>query len=216
MLENEYHIVIPFLDGHAGSDRHFTTIEDNAEEIVSFINERFNGSVFMICGLSLGGQILLEILSQKGDICRCALVESAMAVPSRLTNAMIRPAFGWSYPLIKKKQFAKMQFRQYKMKDELFEDYYRDTCAVSKEDYIAFLTANTSYKLKDSLKDCTAKVGIYYGGKENRGIKKSAQLINRAIPTSTLTELPNMYHGEFSMNQPREYIEAIKAAARNA
>ncbi|HOC34921.1 MAG TPA: alpha/beta hydrolase, partial [Ruminococcus flavefaciens] len=28
-LKNEYHVVIPILDGHAGSDKHFTTIENN-------------------------------------------------------------------------------------------------------------------------------------------------------------------------------------------
>ncbi|HAG14771.1 MAG TPA: alpha/beta hydrolase, partial [Ruminococcus sp.] len=26
MLKNTYHIIIPVLDGHAGSDRHFTSI----------------------------------------------------------------------------------------------------------------------------------------------------------------------------------------------
>jgi len=29
-LKNEYHVLLPILDGHAGSDRPFTTIEENA------------------------------------------------------------------------------------------------------------------------------------------------------------------------------------------
>ena len=37
LLQNEFHIILPVLDGHAGSDSHFTTIEDNASEIISFI-----------------------------------------------------------------------------------------------------------------------------------------------------------------------------------
>ena len=38
LLENEFHIVIPILDGHSGSDTNFTSIESNAIEI---INTRF-------------------------------------------------------------------------------------------------------------------------------------------------------------------------------
>ena len=37
LLSEEYRVLIPILDGHAGSDRHFTSIEDNASEIISFI-----------------------------------------------------------------------------------------------------------------------------------------------------------------------------------
>ena len=124
LLQNEFHIILPILDGHAGSDTHFTTIEDNAAEIISFIRSNLNGSVFLIGGLSLGGQILLEILSQQHNICQHALIESAMAVPSGFTNAMIRPAFSCTYPLIRHKWFAKLQFRQLRMNAEYFDDYY--------------------------------------------------------------------------------------------
>ena len=98
LLKDDFHIILPILDGHAGSDRHFTTIENNAQEIISFINTHLNGSVFLIGGLSLGGQVLLEMLSQQKDLCRHALIESAMAVPSVLTNVLIRPAFSCADP----------------------------------------------------------------------------------------------------------------------
>lgn len=42
LLQGEYHFILPVLDGHAGSDRPFTTIEDNASEIISFIDEHLN------------------------------------------------------------------------------------------------------------------------------------------------------------------------------
>ncbi|MBP5225164.1 MAG: alpha/beta fold hydrolase, partial [Lachnospiraceae bacterium] len=92
LLQEDYHVILPVLDGHAGSDRPFTTIEENAAEIIEFIDERLNGSVLLIGGLSLGGQILLEMLSQRADICAYALVESAAVLPSKLTNALVAPA----------------------------------------------------------------------------------------------------------------------------
>ncbi len=60
-LQDEYHVILPILDGHAESDRSFTTIEGNAAEIINFLDEYLCGSVLLIGGLSLGGQILLEM-----------------------------------------------------------------------------------------------------------------------------------------------------------
>ena len=74
-LQTDYHVVLPILDGHAGCDKQFTTIENNALDIIEFVNSKLGGSVLMMGGLSLGGQILLEILSQRKDICKYAIVE---------------------------------------------------------------------------------------------------------------------------------------------
>ena len=52
LLQTDFHIILPILDGHAGSDRPFTTIEENASEIISFIDAQFGTSVLMIGGLA--------------------------------------------------------------------------------------------------------------------------------------------------------------------
>ena len=137
-LSSDYHVFLPILDGHAESSCDFTSIEENAARIIAFIDEQFGGSVLLIGGLSLGGQIVLEILSQRKDICQYALIESALVVPSKFTYAMIKPAFGSCHGLIKHRWFSKLQFRSLRMPQALFEDYYRDTCSMSKSNMIAF------------------------------------------------------------------------------
>ncbi|MBQ8419402.1 MAG: alpha/beta hydrolase [Clostridia bacterium] len=69
-LQNDYHIILPILDGHAKSDTAFTTIEENAKEIIAYIDAHHAGSILMIGGLSLGGQILLEILRPRKILCK--------------------------------------------------------------------------------------------------------------------------------------------------
>ncbi len=213
-LGEEYRVILPILDGHAGSDRPFTTIEDNASEIISFIDEGLGGSVLLIGGLSLGGQILLEMLSKRADLCSYALVESAAVLPSRLTNALIAPAFGSSYGLIRNKAFSKLQFQALHIKSELFEDYYRDSCLIRKQDMIAFLKASTSYALKDSFRDTTAKVHLYVGEKETDEILRSAEAICRMLPSARPHRLPGLRHGEFSMNHADRYTDAIRKITR--
>ena len=210
LLEGEYHIVLPILDGHSGSDRPFTTIEENASEIISFIDEQLDGSALLIGGLSLGAQVLLEMLSQRRNLCSHALVESASVVPSKLTNVLIAPAFGSSYGLIKNRCFANLQFRSLHMRSDLFEDYYRDTCRITKSDMIAFLKANTSYEPRQALHNSQAKTRIVVGRKEQRSILQSARLLNGILPGSVLEIKEGLYHGEYSLNYPEQYVAELR------
>ena len=209
-LQDDYHIILPILDGHAESDKPFTTIADNAAEIITFIDTHLGGSVFLIGGLSLGGQILLEILSQRNDICNYAIIESALVIPSKLTHSMIAPAFGTCYGLIQHNWFSKLQFKSLKIKFDLFDHYFKDTCAISKKNMIAFLQANSLYSLKESIKKCTAKVYVFVGGKEKNAMQKSAKVIHQALQESILQILPGLYHGEFSINQGKDYANKIR------
>jgi len=209
LLQSDYHVILPILNGHANSDKNFTTIEDNAEDIIDFIDEQCNGSVLLIGGLSLGGQILLEILSQRKGICKFALVESALVVPSKFTCSMIKPAFGSCYGLIHHKWFSKLQFKSLRIDPDLFEDYFRDTCGITKPNMIAFLQANSLYSLKETIKSCTTKIHIVVGEKENTSMKRSAKLIHENSPDSTLQILPKLYHGEFSINYAADYKNKV-------
>ena len=214
LLQDEYHVILPILDGHAGSDRPFTTIESNADEIISYIDQHLGGSVLLLGGLSLGGQILLEILSRRGDICSCAFVESAMVIPSKITHALVVQAFGSSYGLIRNRCFARLQFGSLHIKPDLFENYYRDTCQIALSDMIAFMKANTAYELKEAVRHCKAAVYQFIGGKENRGIRRSAALLKTQVSKCSLTVLPGYYHGEFSINHAQDYATAIREAVK--
>ncbi len=209
-LQDRYHIIIPFLDGHSGSDKNFTTIENNGDEIIAYIDQNLNGKVFMICGLSLGGQILTDILAKRKDICKYAVIESALALPMKVEYALIQPFFSICYRLIKKHWFAQLQFKSLRIKDSLFEDYYRDSVAITKENMISFLKANSDYKPKEDLKESQASVLILVGSKESGIMKKSARLLCEQIPNSTLEMLPGYYHGDLSLNHASEYVQKME------
>ena len=209
-LAERYHVVLPVLDGHADSGAPFTSIEDNAARLISYIDAHFGGQVLAIGGLSLGGQIVVEMLSQRKNICRYALLESTQVKPSKLTAAMIGPAFGMSYGLVKQEWFAKLQAAYLGIPRELFDDYFRDTCAIGKADMIAFLKANSLYTIKPSLSETTAKTKIVAGAKEQKSIRDSAKLLREAIPGSRMEILPGLRHGDLSLNEPERYVKMLK------
>ena len=210
LLEADFHVILPVLDGHAGSDRPFTTIRENAEEIIAYVDEKLGGRVLLMGGLSLGGQILLEMLARRRDLCRHALVESAAVLPSAITNALIGPAFGSSWGLIKNRTFARLQFRSLHIREDLFEDYYRDTCLIGKADMIAFMKANTAYALDPAIAETGAEVHVFAGQRETREILRSADAIQAAVPGCSRTLLPGLRHGEFSINRPEAYVQTVR------
>lgn len=208
-LAERYHVVLPVLDGHADSDAPFDTIAENAAGLISYIDTHFGGRVLAIGGLSLGGQIAAEMLSQRPDLCRYALLESVLVKPMRLTSALIGPTFGMSYGLIRQKWFARLQAGYLGIPKALFDDYYRDTCKLGKADMIAFLKANSVYRIKPGLLETRAKVKIVAGAKEQKNIRDSAELLRQAIPGSSMEILPGLRHGDLSLNKPEQYVKIL-------
>lgn len=209
LLKNQFHVIVPILDGHSESDCDFTSIEDNAARVIDYIDHHFNGKVKMIGGLSLGGQILLEILSMRSNICDYAIIESALAIPMPATYKLIEPSMKLSYGLIQKKWFSKLQFKSLKIRDNLFDDYFSDTRKITRENYIAFMKCNSAYRASQRLSACQAKALIVVGSKERPIMKKSAKIIRDLIPNSELVTLKDYFHGDLSINHANEYAERM-------
>lgn len=210
LLQDRYHVILPILDGHAESDSGFSSIADNASTILSYLDQHHNGKVLAIGGLSLGAQILVELLSQRTDICRYAVIESASVIPTKITQMLIRPVFGISYGLIRRKWFSRLQFRALKIREDLYDVYYRDTCKIKKSDLISILEASASYCLKESIRDTTAKICILVGGREQRNMIRSAHRLHQMIKNSELNILDGYHHGELGINHAKEYRNLLE------
>ena len=209
ILKSNYHVILPILDGHSGSDRDFTSIENNANEIIEYIDNNYNGNVKLIGGLSLGAQILLDILSKRDNICEYAIIESALVCPMKMTNRLIELLINMSYGLINKKWFSKLQFKSLKIKKELFDKYYIDSSNITKNNMISFLEANSNYYLKN-IKTNKSKSIVIVGSKERSIMIKSAKRIHDKLINSELEILSGYYHGDLSINHPNEYAEKVK------
>jgi pimeloyl-ACP methyl ester carboxylesterase len=209
LLCTRFHVILPLLDGHAGSDADFTGIADNAKRILSFIDSACGGKVLVLGGLSLGAQVLVEMLSRRKDICRHAIVESASLVPSALTCALIGLSVSASYGLLQYPWFVRAQFKALKMRGDLFGDYARDSCAISKDNMVSFLKANTSYRPGAGIRNVEAAVRVVVGGNEQRRMRLSAEVLHGLVPGSRLEVKEGLHHGEYSINRPEDYVREL-------
>lgn len=207
ILAKDYRVLLPVLDGHGAEP--FTSIGDCAQRLLGLIDSRCGGKIAALGGLSLGGQVALEMLSRRPDLCRTALIESACVIPDSLTAAMIAPALNMSFGLIQRRWFAQWQFASLRLPEHLFEEYFEDTHLLRKTDMSAFMRASSLYALPDNLSEVRAKVRVVAGGAESGRIRLSAREIAGAVPGSRLSILPGMHHGELSISRPELYARML-------
>ena len=63
LLKNRYRIVAVQIDGFIlGKHTSFTSIDDQASQIIDYVKSSHNGRVDCVYGLSLGGKILSRVL----------------------------------------------------------------------------------------------------------------------------------------------------------
>ncbi len=179
LLSEHYHLVTPIIDGH-GEDAYetFISIEDSAEKLIHYIDTQYNGSIFAIGGLSIGAQIVTEVLSTREDIAEYAIIESALVHPIKATSFMTVPTYKLFYGLIKLRWFSRLQAKTLFVPENMFEQYYNESIKMSKQSLINITLSNGTYELKHSISNTKAKVIILVGGKEIGIMRKSAKRLN--------------------------------------
>ncbi len=206
-----YHVITPIIDGHGDDgEETFVSIEESAHKLIHYIDAELGGKVFVLVGLSLGAQIVVEMLSLRQDLAVFAVIESAL-VHSLPGLTILTTATHLAYGLIQKRWFSKLQARALYVPASLQGRYFEDSLKMSRQSLINILLSNGTYQLKPTINNSPSKVLIIVGEKEVPLMKKSASSLHKALPASTLYIAPGMKHGELSLANPREYVEIITA-----
>jgi pimeloyl-ACP methyl ester carboxylesterase len=210
-LQKDYCIVAPIINGHGDDwETTFISIEESAEQVVKYIKENHNGKVFALCGLSIGAQIIVEILSQEYDIAENAVIESALLYPIKMAAALTVPMYHLCYGLIKKRWYAKLQAKSLKVPDEFFENYYEDSSRITKQSLVNITKSNGTYSMPLTICNTKAKTFILVGEKELSIMKKSAALLHNTVKGSSLRIIEECGHGEISLIYPNKYLDLLQ------
>ena len=82
ILSGEYRVILPTLNGHGEEYQlDYVSTEDSALEILDYIKENCGGKLFAIGGVSLGGQIAMELLSIDSDVAEKAIIDGSLCIP---------------------------------------------------------------------------------------------------------------------------------------
>ncbi len=210
-LVNDYHLIVPIIDGHGEAfSEDFISIEDSAGKLVDYIDKFCDGHVLALCGLSLGAQIVTEVLSRRPNIAGYAVIESALVYPIKLATALTVPTYRLFYGLVKRRWFSVLQAKTLGIPESMFDLYFEDSKLMSKQSLINMALSNGNYPLKEGISQTKAKTLVVVGEKEIPIMLKSAVKLNETIPDSELLIAQGMKHGQFSLAYANRYVEKLR------
>ncbi|MGN1015264.1 MAG: alpha/beta fold hydrolase [Butyricicoccus sp.] len=214
-LAERYHVILPTLDGHGEEyQKRYRSTESSAEQLLGYIDTQCGGHVFCLGGVSLGGQIVLELLSRREDLADKAIIEGSMCIPcprlAKLCEVTVR-LFGG---LLFRRSCCKGQivllnalFPKLRMPKDIAEYYVEDTASLHKETLCRIYQTYMNYACKDGLKHTRAQILYCYGSKETNAVKRSAELVGNMVPDCRVFEVKGCGHGYLSMYLPEQWLE---------
>ena len=218
MLSDKYHVILPTLNGHGEEyQKDYISTENSAQQIMEYIKNNCDRKMFAIGGVSLGGQIAIELLSLDSDIAEKAIIDGSICIPQpklARINIVIVKLFG---KIMFSKSASKIQLGLMKKMypnmayPEEIENYYiEDMPRIPIKTLVTiYQTYMGRYRLKDTITESKAQVLYIYGEKEMKCVKESAKLFQKMHPDCTLYEAKGYNHGYLSAYLPLEWMELV-------
>lgn len=209
-LLREYHCLIPDLPEHG---RSLATgpfsIQMAVELIAHLIREKAHGGRAHLIGLSLGGQIALELLSS-----RAASVDSAL-----LSGTLVRPISGIKalrillhayMPFRNLNWLVRLNQRYYGIPDRYQAQFKDDTRRITARSLGRILEANMSYRLPGNLAKVEVPTLVIVGGREQGIMKQSVRDIVAALPRAEGRIAEGLSHN-WPLQSPALCAQTIRA-----
>lgn len=215
-LEGRFRVILPTLDGHAEECRkEYVSTEDEAHKLLEYVEAQCGGELFLLGGVSLGGQIVMEMLGQRPDVARRAIVDGALCIPQPAMAKACSVCATLLWPLMFGKIACRLQMwalrtffpDEMRFPPELERRYVEDTPRLSRKALRAvYRTYMGSYRLKDAVGTSGADIEFWYGEHEMRCVKESARLLASKVPRCRVREAKGCGHGTLAVYRPDEWL----------
>lgn len=210
----DYHCLVPDLPEH-GKSRHVTpfTMKTAAEQIMELIKDRAHNKKAHIIGISLGGQLVIQILGMAPEVVDHAVASGTVVRPyfGKVTLTMM-PVMGAIFkPLVNTDFFIKKTMEKGKYPPEHFENYKKDTKEFNTYSLTKhMLNENAAFRIPKSLCKVENPVLIAMGETEMEIVHESAEDMNKCLPNSKIFKAPGLYH-VWNLESPELFNKTVRA-----
>ncbi|MBQ7517593.1 MAG: hypothetical protein IJU13_04105 [Bacteroidales bacterium] len=208
LLKDKFRIIAAQVDGFTlGVHTRFTSIDDQAVQVIACIKERYGGHLDCAYGLSLGGKILSRVLERNEVTIDHAILDAAplLPLPGWLTGllryyqcANVWTCYHWT-------GFWRRVFRSH------YFDVLLDEC---KKVYPygggrAVLDGYKSVYTNKLESISGADIHYWYGTLESFAAKPQARHLNKICPEVHIEVFHGMNHGQLLVDHPDEVASRI-------
>ena len=209
LLKDKYQIIAAGIDGFLiGKESSFTSVDDQAGQIIEHVQKHLDGRLDVAYGLSLGGKILSRMLERNEIVIDHAIMDAAPLLP--LPKWSVDPlryyqslnvwtCYHWT-------GFWKWVFHSH------YFDVLLDECK-------KVWPYGKGKAVRDGYKDVYtnklesihgADIHYWHGSKESFVAKPQAEHLKKLCPEARIVVFPGMNHGQFLIDHPEEVARRIQ------
>ncbi len=209
ILKTTYRVIAPVLPGHDETSKDdFASLRQCAEEISDFLIANYEGKVEGVCGLSLGGQVTMEILALGRVSVSKAIIDGS---PARPVNNYYARFHLLSIQLIAWLSRKGINIHRYTVKGTLADELFQAWARISIITLTRAHKQGFNYTLPDSVVKSGAEIFYWHGSKEAALLKDGISHIAKTIPGAKIERFAGLNHSEMCMYRPQEYSAKIMA-----
>ena len=208
LLEERFRIIAVQVDGFTiGVNTRFTSVDDQAGQIIGFVRQHCGGRLNSAYGLSLGGKILSRILERNEIIISHAIMDAAPLLP--LPKWLVGPLRHFqSYNVWTCYHWTGFWKR-------VFHSHYFDVLLDECRKVFPF---GGRQAVLDGYKDVYtnklesisgADIQFWYGTKEAFVAKPQVRHLISLCQDARITVFPGMNHGQLLIDRPEEVARRI-------
>lgn len=210
----DYHCIVPDLPEH-GKSQQVTpfTIENAAHQVLDIIKKSAHDKKAHVVGISLGAQIIVQMLSKSPELIDHAMISGALVRQIPATD-LILSLLNYTlkaYMPIKDHDFLiKANIRSYGIPKDNFEELKKATQSLQVDSLNRILHENMFFKIPAGLEDVNNPVLVIAGEKEYGIMKESARDLSNIFPNSKGYIASNMVH-TWNLAAPEFFNKVLRA-----
>lgn len=207
-LKDDYYIILPTLDGHdVNSDSTFSSIEDEADKIIAYLQQNNIGKLDFILGTSLGAIIAFEIYKRNA-----VKIDKVYLDGGPFFNLKLLQKIGakqlWNI-CTKTRKDPQSTVKEFETVFPSLGNMMADVCShMTEQSSINLAHACYSFKLPQLIESEQRKVVFLYGTKEPA---RMCIFKLKRYKYSRIIKKIDYNHCGFLLSNPKEYADMLKS-----
>lgn len=184
----DYHCLVPDLPEHSKSSEVGPfTIKAAAEMITDIIESKARNGKAHLVGMSLGAQVILQILSTSPEVADHSLISGTLVnaiTPSAGFQKLLDYLLKVYIPVKNDNLSIGSYIRSYGIPSNLIRKFKESTYVISEDSSEKIIRENLLFEIPEGIEKVKTPVLVMNGEKDYRIIKKSSDELLKIIPNS--------------------------------
>ena len=213
-LKDDYHLLVPSLEGHEDKNRSvFTTVDHNAQLLSEWLCQNSYENIDAVVGVSLGGAITIKLLLMKTLHITYAIIDAGI-VPVGFNRMQELREVCSNLFMTWMAAHSLTAMKLAGLYEQYGEDQMKKLHTMLKT--ISWRTAKNvfygvdTYSIPDHLSDVSTKIAYWYGSLEGNERKPGAQRIARLFPNVIISCWDGYNHAQMCLKEPGFYVTQVK------